>query len=196
MGTPPRRTSLAPERRVRAPRRGPHVASSPVSRILYRPEGRRRPSIWARRCRSGSCGLPGMNRADRPIPAWPCSRWGLPSRCDHPQRWWSLTPPFHPCLCPRAIGGLLSAALSVGFPRLGVTQHRVLWSPDFPRCSKHRGRPANSCSAWSRGMCSVKSGFDLLRQPGRRSFDPIVGQHSAQGPHHQCDQSTGRQSHQ
>jgi hypothetical protein len=33
----------------------------------------------------------------------------------------------------RAIGGLFSVALSVGLPRLGVTQHRALWSPDFPR---------------------------------------------------------------
>jgi hypothetical protein len=33
----------------------------------------------------------------------------------------------------RVIGGLFSVALSVGFPRLGVTQHPALWSPDFPR---------------------------------------------------------------
>jgi len=30
-------------------------------------------------------------------------------------------------------GGMLSVALSVGSPRLGVTQHPALWSPDFPR---------------------------------------------------------------
>ena len=30
-------------------------------------------------------------------PFWPCSGWGLPSRPGHPGRWWSLTPPFHPC---------------------------------------------------------------------------------------------------
>ncbi len=29
-------------------------------------------------------------------------------------------------------GGLLSVALSVGSPPLGVTQHLALWSPDFP----------------------------------------------------------------
>ncbi len=33
----------------------------------------------------------------------------------------------------RAIGGLLSVALSVGFPRLDVIQHPALWSPDFPQ---------------------------------------------------------------
>ena len=42
-------------------------------------------------------------------------------------------------------------------------------------------------------LCQVR--FDFLRQRGRRSFDPIVGQHSAQCPHHQCDHSAGRQSH-
>jgi uncharacterized membrane protein YczE len=31
------------------------------------------------------------------------------------------------------LGGVLSVALSVGFPRLGVTQHPSLWCPDFPR---------------------------------------------------------------
>ena len=91
---------------------------------------------------------PGLQRAGNPVPAWPCSRWGLPSHRGSPRCWWSLTPPFHPCLCPKAIGGLLSVALAVGFPRLGVTQHRALWSPDFPRC-KHRGRPANSPKPWA-----------------------------------------------
>ncbi len=41
------------------------------------------------------------------------------------------------------IGGLFSVALSVGSPRLGVTQHRALWSPDFPQACT-RGRPADS----------------------------------------------------
>jgi len=73
-------------------------------------------------------------------PAWPCSRWGLPGRPGHPGRRWSLTPPFHPCRVGRVVERLyhlptrrsVSVALSVGLPRLGVTQHRALWSPDFP----------------------------------------------------------------
>ncbi len=32
----------------------------------------------------------------------------------------------------RDLGGLLSAALSVGLRRPGVTWHSALWSPDFP----------------------------------------------------------------
>ena len=45
------------------------------------------------------------------------------------------------------IGGLLSAALSVGLPRLEVIQHPALWSPDFPRraaSAARRDRPTGS----------------------------------------------------
>jgi hypothetical protein len=95
---------------------------------------RRRPSIWARRCRTGSCGLPGtMGRATRsllglaPGGVWraaPVAR-GAGGLLHHR---FTLA-----CAATAAIGGLLSVPLSVGSPRLGVTQHRALWSPDFPR---------------------------------------------------------------
>lgn len=73
-----------------------------------------------------------------------------------PDSWCALAAPFHPCLIPpssppeavqehfvnlavdkcprghRAIGGLLSVALSVGSRRPGVTWHSALRSPDFP----------------------------------------------------------------
>src|SRR5690242_13560164 len=41
-----------------------------------------------------------------------------------------------------AIGGLFSVALSCGSPRLGVTQHLALWSPDVPRTGRARTRPS------------------------------------------------------
>ena len=44
-------------------------------------------------------------------------------------------------------GGLLSVALSRGSPRVAVSHHPALWSPDFPRrpgCPGRRGRPADS----------------------------------------------------
>ena len=99
-------------------------------------------------------GLPGdIGRATRPH-IWPCSGWGLPSRLGHPGRWCALAAPFHPCLCTacRAIGGLFSVALSCGSPRLAVSQHPALWSPDLPQPTavlKHRsgrGHPADSPS--------------------------------------------------
>ena len=71
-------------------------------------------------------GLPLAGRWATMSPAWPCSRWGLPSEPGRPGPWCALTAPFHPCLCPRirAIGGLFSVALSFESPRLAVSQHR------------------------------------------------------------------------
>src|ERR1700750_846578 len=43
----------------------------------------------------------------------------------------ALTAPFHPCRRSTA-GGLFSVALSRESPRLAVSQHPALWSPDFP----------------------------------------------------------------
>src|SRR5690606_28022307 len=63
-------------------------------------------------------------------PGGVCRAGLLPgSRC-------ALTAPFHPCHAPlRAVRRYLSVALSVGSRRPGVTWHRALWSPDFPRHS-------------------------------------------------------------
>jgi hypothetical protein len=49
-------------------------------------------------------------------------------------------------LQPRLKGGLLSVALSRGSPRVGVTDHPAVWSPDLPhRAPKdRRDRPADS----------------------------------------------------
>jgi hypothetical protein len=65
-------------------------------------------------------------------PIWSCSGWGFPCRDRLPVARCALTAPFHPCLCPKAIGGVFSVALSVGSRLPGVTWHPVLWSPDFP----------------------------------------------------------------
>ena len=110
----------------------------PGASVMIIPLGRELPHA--------SSDLPGsFERATlRRSPIWSCSGWGLPSQLGHPSCWWSLTPPFHPCLClgisglaaragVLAIGGLFSVALSVGSPRLGVTQQPALWSSDFPQ---------------------------------------------------------------
>ena len=70
-------------------------------------------------------------RTGNPLSAWPCSGWGLPSRSGHPKRWCALTAPFHPYQR-HNVGGLFSVALSSGSPRLAVSQHPALWSPDLP----------------------------------------------------------------
>jgi hypothetical protein len=82
------------------------------------------------------------------LPVWSCSGWGLPSRTGHPVRWWALTPPFHPYRFRpegQKVGGLLSVALSLVSQPVGVTDHPVLWSPDFPLASEEAsGRLINS----------------------------------------------------
>ncbi len=69
------------------------------------------------------------------IPIWSCSRRGLPCHGLLPAMRCALTAPFHPyrsALYNTDLGGLLSAALSVGFRPPGVTWRPTLWSPDFP----------------------------------------------------------------
>ncbi len=129
------------------PTRRPDSVGDGSSRV--RPE---QPSISARRCRRARATYP-QTRAGRPLgaeapasartpepwlrrPSWSCSRWGLPSRLGRPTRWWSLTPPFHPYPHPDRSRGRwrsVSVALSRESPRVGVTHHLALRSPDLPR---------------------------------------------------------------
>ena len=50
----------------------------------------------------------------------------------------ALTARFHPYLCLKTIGGLFSAALSIGLLPPPVRRHLVLWSPDFPLSQRQR----------------------------------------------------------
>ena len=75
-------------------------------------------------------------------PTWSCSGWGLP--CDHgyPQSGALLPHPFTlTCAAFAAIGGLLSAALSVVSRRPAVSRHPALWSSDFPPVGEPTGDP-------------------------------------------------------
>lgn len=47
----------------------------------------------------------------------------------------------------RAIGGLLSVALFRVSPRMAVSHHPALWSPDFPRPRPPEGRQSRDCLA-------------------------------------------------
>ena len=75
-------------------------------------------------------------------PTWACAsnappflallRMGFAMRRLLPAGRCALAAPFQPCLCPKAIGGLLSAALSIALRRPAVSRHPALRSPDFP----------------------------------------------------------------
>jgi len=85
--------------------------------------------------------------ADDFVPAWPCSRRGLPGHPHYCRCRWSFTPPFHhhPSRPLRGEGLFVSVALLSGrlaphggFPAPGAIRRRALWSADFPRSRKHR----------------------------------------------------------
>jgi len=79
------------------------------------------------------------------VPAWPCSRWGLPGRGHYCPRRWSLTPPFHPYRSrKRELGGLFLWPDPATYAAPDVIRHRALWSADFPRISAEiRDHPAS-----------------------------------------------------
>jgi len=79
-----------------------------------------------------------------------------------PRRWCALTAPFHPC--PARAGRYVSVPLSVGSPRLGVTQRPALWSSDFPRSAIGEPRTlgplhlhSTTCSASPRQPAALSS---------------------------------------
>src|SRR5262245_13099768 len=115
-----------------------------VSRVLFRRFRRWRSFLWAARCRaaratnSGSgvgAGHAGaVNLAeDHAISDRSCSGWGLP--CPPRRRGGGALLPHRFTRARRlaAPGGLFSVALSFESPRLAVSQHPALRSPDFPR---------------------------------------------------------------
>jgi len=104
-----------PVSRVLCPARGGgHFSRAPVTRRLERPYPRARAghpiALLFGLAPDGVCRAGAVARAAGEL---------LPHR-------FTLTP------LPWKRGGLLSVALSVGSPPLGVTQHPALWSPDFP----------------------------------------------------------------
>lgn len=91
-----------------------------------------------------SSGYPGTRRAHLLMsPILPCSRWGLPSSISRLMDWCAFTTPFH--LYNVIIRcSLLSVALSITLPLLGITQHPALRSPDFPHPNMGRDHLLNS----------------------------------------------------
>ncbi len=85
------------------------------------------------------------------VPIWSCSRWGLPCRpvARLAVRSYRTISPLPDPMHPKVTGHrrYLSVALSVGSRRPGVTWHRALWSPDFPRHPPRRNR-MDDATAW------------------------------------------------
>src|SRR5690606_22096050 len=84
-------------------------------------------------------------------PIWSCTGWGLPCHscrqecgellprhftltkawpCGHALEFDLRRPPH--ALVAQGVGGIFSVALSIPSPGLAVSQHPILWCPDFP----------------------------------------------------------------
>src|SRR6478735_508337 len=137
----------------------------PVGRVLYAEAWR--PSIYECRCR-------------HPPAIYPRTRAGSPRTCAHPVQARDFLILLQvgftdPAGSPRSLvvsyttvsplppgkpgGGLFSVALSRGLPRVGVTHHLALWSPDLPRGVSSTRSPGQPIREKDRG-CSA----DLLEQ--------------------------------
>ena len=114
-----------------------------------------------RRLPGASCGLPERNSEtgylSRSYSA--LLQMGFTVPRSSPSRAVGSYPTVSPLPAARIItpaGGLFSVALSIGSPRLGVTQHFALWSSDFPHPKRDATiRPA--CKANQRindGVCN------------------------------------------
>ena len=93
-------------RKAGAPRKSGAPFLMPSLRPAYKPRFVRRRKAGLRSEEFLPGALPGRSslcaaypelerREQRLVPAWPCSRWGLPGRLHCCRRRWSLTPPFH-----------------------------------------------------------------------------------------------------
>jgi hypothetical protein len=69
-------------------------------------------------------------------------------------------------------GGFFSVALACGFPRVGVTHHPALWSPDFPRWffrkRIQRDRLANPSSLNATALAQLR-GFEAVGRGAART---------------------------
>jgi len=113
--------------------------SQPVSRILYPVDPGRWSSIWDRRYRRPLAAYPSLERCGpqhrllfglAPGGVFQAGLSPVPLVGSYPT--FSPLPAGTACAMRRRAVSL-SVALSVGSPRLGVTQLPALWSPDFPR---------------------------------------------------------------
>ena len=70
------------------------------------------------------------------------------------------------------LGGLFSVALSVGLPRLGVTQHHALWSPDFPRVPRFQRTKVPAAARRTRHQSTTASGGRSILWAGPSGQEP------------------------
>ena len=130
----------------------------------------------------GSCSLPGTSAVglrqppgdEQPpapkgvIPAWPCSRWGLPGRAYCYARRWSLTPPFHPHLRRTAKGSPRLAVCFCGPIR--QVPGPAAWPPTCPRPGCYPASCSMECGLSSMHRTSRLRLITTPRSPDRPGY--------------------------
>ena len=137
------------------------VVSRPIRRILLRTLAERPPAAipLGRQLPAGSSGPPGGVGVRAALPLSGLAPGGVCRATRVTPGAGALLPHRFTLTCatgrPAAIGGLFSVALSCGSPRLGVTQHRALWSPDVPRTDQVGTRPPGRLTTTAIVPCPV-----------------------------------------
>src|SRR5688572_9866389 len=150
---------------------GMRRTSRPVRRVLYRtfrPGGGHpsRPAVAGRLQRpTRRLGRAALERLRRPPLAGTALLALLRVGFTEPPRSPGMLVGSYPTVSPlpAAAGGLFSVALSRGSPRVAVSNHPALWSPDVPR--RHRGADA---AARSTRPSPIHCRATLQRQAARR----------------------------
>ena len=167
-----------------------------VSRVLFRRFRRWWSFLWAARCRAARATNSGfaVSSAARVTPAGcpaipyrSCSGWGLPCPPRHRGRGALLPHRFTRARHLAAPGGLFSVALSFESPRLAVSQHPALRSPDFPRRARGPPRPPVRLEREARELYRAQrlrgGARALLVRPRRgRVWEPSQGSHPYVAP--------------
>jgi hypothetical protein len=108
-------------------------------------------------------------------PIWSCTGWGLPCQPCHQGRGELLPRRFTLTRDPvaKVAGGLFSVALSIPLPGLAVSQHPVLWCPDFPPEALRRssGHPARFLVPLRR-QCTSKGENETDQLPHQSAHQP------------------------
>lgn len=139
----------------------------PISRILFpglpRFDDHSSRAPVARRSLAANPDLLGPKQpcdCSRAVPIWHCSRWGLPCRPCCQVRGGLLPHRFTLTFADK--GGLFSVALSLGFPRPGVTRHRCLVESGL---SSRANAPA-AIRPSAQGRCRAKGGAGQWKGAG------------------------------
>jgi len=155
------------------------------------------PFLWGMRCRIPQARTR-EHRASSPssflsLPCFSCSGWGLPTAASpqQPVSSYLTLSPLPRNGRSRKQGGILSVALSLGSPPVGVTDHPALRSPDFPPAHNASGPPP--LSAAPAHSIRSRSNYNPNHQPRRRLPTPPVARTPADS---RWDPTTPQEWHQ